>query len=139
MKKRSRSRNNPHRQFFRAPLLIFLPKKIIRVFREKYPKLELVLHEGTLEEVNEWLLTRVIDVGIIILPSEEMDTLSLAKDKMVVVLRDDHPLYIKPSISIKDLENEPLIVFKGGDMNLQLSICFIRLKQGFERNLLSRM
>jgi DNA-binding transcriptional LysR family regulator len=91
----------------------FLPK-IIRVLREKYPKLELVLHEGTLEEVNEWLLTRVIDVGIIILPSEEMDTLSLAKDKMVVVLRDDHPLYIKPSISIKDLENEPLIVFKGG-------------------------
>ena len=91
----------------------FLPK-IIRVFREKYPKLELVLHEGTLEEVNEWLLTRVIDVGIIILPSEEMDTLSLAKDQMVVVLRDDHPLYIKPSISIKDLENEPLIVFKGG-------------------------
>ncbi|WP_028403282.1 LysR family transcriptional regulator [Ectobacillus panaciterrae] len=91
----------------------FLPK-IISTFQRKYPKLELVLYEGTLEEVNEWLLSRVIDIGIVILPNKEMEIIPLAKDRMVVVLRDDHPLHNKSSVSIKDLENEPLIIFKGG-------------------------
>lgn len=91
----------------------FLPK-IFGALQQKYPKLELLLYEGTLEEVNEWLLSHVIDIGIVILPNEEMDVIPLVKNEMLVVLRDDHPLHSKASIAVKDLENEPLIIFKGG-------------------------
>ncbi|MBO1579536.1 LysR family transcriptional regulator [Bacillus sp. XF8] len=91
----------------------FLPK-MINIFREKYPNLELVLHEGTLKEVEEWLLSRVIDVGIVILQNKEMEIVPLTKGKMVVVLRDDHPLCKKTTITIKDLEDEPIIICKGG-------------------------
>lgn len=91
----------------------FLPK-MINIFREKYPNLELVLHEGTLKEVEEWLLSRVIDVGIVILPNKEMEIVPLTKGKMVIVLRDDHPLCKKTTITIQDLENEPIIICKGG-------------------------
>lgn len=91
----------------------FLPK-IFGTLQQKYPKLELLLYEGTLEEVNEWLLSHVIDIGIVILPNEEMDVIPLVKNEMLVVLRDDHPLHAKASIAVKDLENEPLIIFKGG-------------------------
>lgn len=90
----------------------FLPK-MINIFREKYPNLELVLYEGTLKEVEEWLLSRVIDVGIVILPNKEMEIVPLTKGEMVVVLRDDHPL-CEEAITINDLEGEPIILFKGG-------------------------
>jgi len=91
----------------------FLPK-MINIFREKYPNLELVLYEGTLKEVEELLLSRVIDVGIVILPNKEMEIVPLTKGEMVVVLRDDHPLCEKEAITISDLEGEPIILFKGG-------------------------
>ncbi|MCI0763990.1 LysR family transcriptional regulator [Bacillus sp. TL12] len=91
----------------------FLPK-MINIFREKYPNLELILYEGTLKEVEEWLLSRVIDVGIVILPNKEMEIVPLTKGKMVVVLRNDHPLSEKATITIQDLENEPIIICKGG-------------------------
>ncbi|MED1106898.1 LysR family transcriptional regulator [Bacillus paramycoides] len=91
----------------------FLPK-MINIFREKYPNLQLVLCEGALKEVEDWLLSRVIDIGIVILPNKDMEIVPVTKGKMVVVLRDDHPLCKESSITISDLENEPIILFKGG-------------------------
>lgn len=43
----------------------FVPK-IIRSITEKYPEIEIVLYEGSVAEVKEWLETRFIDVGFII-------------------------------------------------------------------------
>lgn len=91
----------------------FMPK-LISAFKQKYPKLELVPHEGTVNEVKEWLHTRMIDVGILLYPTEEMEYIHLKKDKMAVVLRDDHPLASHSAITLKDLDHEPMIVCDGG-------------------------
>ncbi|CKE78527.1 LysR family transcriptional regulator [Bacillus paranthracis] len=91
----------------------FLPK-MINHFKEKYPNLEVVLYEGTIKEVEDWLVSRVVDIGIVILPNKEMEIVPLTKGKMVVILREDHPLCKKDSITIRDLENEPIILCKGG-------------------------
>ena len=91
----------------------FLPK-MINHFKEKYPNLEVVLCEGTIKEVEDWLVSRVVDIGIVILPNKEMEIVPLTKGKMVVILREDHPLCKKDAITIRDLENEPIILCKGG-------------------------
>ncbi|MDA2781005.1 LysR family transcriptional regulator [Bacillus cereus group sp. Bc002] len=91
----------------------FLPK-MINHFKEKYPNLEVVLCEGTIKEVEDWLVSRVVDIGIVILPNKEMEIVPLTKGKMVVILREDHPLCKKEAITIRDLENEPIILCKGG-------------------------
>ncbi|MES5894668.1 MULTISPECIES: LysR family transcriptional regulator [Bacillus cereus group] len=91
----------------------FLPK-MINLFKEKYPNLEVVLCEGTIKEVEDWLVSRVVDIGIVILPNKDMEIVPLTKGKMVVILREDHPLCKKDSITISDLENEPIILCKGG-------------------------
>ncbi|MFE5388663.1 LysR family transcriptional regulator [Bacillus thuringiensis] len=91
----------------------FLPK-MINLFKEKYPKLEVVLCEGTIKEVEDWLVSRVIDIGIVILPNKDMEIVPLTKGKMVAILREDHSLCKKDSITISDLENEPIILCKGG-------------------------
>lgn len=91
----------------------FLPK-MINHFKEKYPNLEVVLCEGTIKEVEDWLVSRVVDIGIVILPNKEREIVPLTKGKMVVILREDHPLCKKNAVTIRDLENEPIILCKGG-------------------------
>lgn len=91
----------------------FVPK-ILSTFQQRYPKLELLLHEGTMDEINHWLAERMIDVGIVINPDKEMDFIPLTKKRMLAVLREDHPLADRASIRIEELENEPLIICKGG-------------------------
>ncbi|MCY8517189.1 LysR family transcriptional regulator [Bacillus atrophaeus] len=91
----------------------FMPK-LISVFKQKYPKLELILHEGTVDEVREWLQSRIIDAGILLFPARDMEYIPLKKDKMVVVLRDDHPLCSRSAITLNDLDQEPMVVCYGG-------------------------
>lgn len=91
----------------------FLPK-ILRVFGEKYPGLKFELYEGTIEEIKEWLSSRIIDVGWIIPPNEEFEVIPFLKDYLCLLIRDDHPLQNRPQIQITDLDNEPMILCKGG-------------------------
>ena len=61
----------------------FLPK-MINHFKEKYPSLEVVLCEGTIKEVEDWLISRVVDIGIVILPNKEMEIVPLTKGKWLL-------------------------------------------------------
>ncbi|MFC9774552.1 LysR family transcriptional regulator [Paenibacillus chitinolyticus] len=91
----------------------FLPK-ILRVIGEKYPGLTFELHEGTIDEIKKWLDSRMIDVGWIIPPINELETIPFFRDELCLLHRDDHPLQNRPTIHITDLDNEPMIVCKGG-------------------------
>ena len=53
-------------------------------FKEKYPNLEVVLCEGTIKEVEDWLVSRVIDIGIVILPNKDMEIVPLTKGKWLL-------------------------------------------------------
>ena len=57
---------------------------MINLFKEKYPKLEVVLCEGTIKEVEDWLVSRVIDIGIVILPNKDMEIVPLTKGKWLL-------------------------------------------------------
>ncbi|MEB4595855.1 LysR family transcriptional regulator [Bacillus amyloliquefaciens] len=98
---------------FPAASAYFIPK-LISVFKNRYPKLELVLHEGTADEVKEWLQSRMIDAGILLFPTEDMDYFLLKKDKMAAVMHKDHPLAARSTVTIKDLDGEPMVVCEGG-------------------------
>lgn len=69
----------------------FLPG-IIKVFKQKYPSLQLIVHEGTLDEIKSWLKSKAIDIGFIVLPSTSMDIVPIAKDEMVVLVPKTHAL-----------------------------------------------
>ncbi|MGE8207654.1 LysR family transcriptional regulator [Heyndrickxia sp. NPDC080065] len=92
----------------------FLPK-ILRAIEQKYPNLQFELYEGIMNQVEEWLVSRVIDVGIINSSNEELEMIPFYQDKMIAVLRDDHPLQKKAHIHINDLDQVPLIICKGGN------------------------
>ncbi len=86
--------------------------KILRVFRERCPEVELVLHELTTSQQLERFHHNQIDTGILYLPVEEssLNILSVLKEPLVIALPETHPLATQPQISILSLINEPFIL-----------------------------
>ncbi|AFC31088.1 LysR family transcriptional regulator [Paenibacillus mucilaginosus] len=91
----------------------FLPA-ILREMGEKHPGLKFELYEGSIAEIKLWLSSRRIDVGWIIPPTEEFETLPFLQDRLCLLIRDDHPLANRPLVHITDLGHEPMILCKGG-------------------------
>lgn len=97
-----------------ASASIHLLPKIISLFHSQYPNVDIRLFDGTYQEVREWLLSHVIDIGFSTFSHPELEFMSLTKDRMVVVLPEDHSLLKRSSIQLTDLANEPLIKTKSG-------------------------
>jgi DNA-binding transcriptional LysR family regulator len=91
----------------------FLPGTL-RLFRQRYPKVEIVLLEGTDQEVRAWIEARMVDIGVVTLPTEGVDVTPIAHDELLVVVPETHPLSKKSSIRIEPLAQEPLILSTGG-------------------------
>lgn len=90
---------------------------IIAAFKTRFPGVEVVLYEGSYEEVRNWLQLSVVDVGLVTEEMAEFDFVPLLQDKMVVFVPVDHPLNKHSQISIKDIDHEPFIMPKDcGDM-----------------------
>jgi len=98
---------------YRTACTRFIPK-IIRAMENQYPGLEIKLSEGSVDQVKEWLRSKCIDVGIIIPPDKDFDTVPLMKDQLIVLMHSSHPLYQKETIGIPDLQGEDLLIGKGG-------------------------
>lgn len=91
----------------------FIPK-IIRTMEDKYPGLEVKISEGSVDQVKEWLRSKSVDVGMIIPPVEDFDIVPLMKDQLIVIMHSSHPLYRKETIGIPDLQDEDIIIGRGG-------------------------
>ena len=98
---------------FRTACTRFIPK-IIRTMENQYPGLEIKISEGSVDQVKEWLRSKCIDVGIIIPPDKDLDTIPLMKDQLIVLMHSSHPLYQKETIGIPDLQGEDILIGKGG-------------------------
>lgn len=98
---------------YRTACTRFIPK-IIRTMETQYPGLEIKLSEGSVVQVKEWLRSKCIDVGIVIPPDKDLDTIPLMKDQLIVLMHSSHPLYQKETIGIPDLQGEDILIGKGG-------------------------
>lgn len=91
----------------------FLPP-IIQKIKQNYPNLIFDLHEGSANDVKEWVYTRKLEAGIVLLPAPELDVIPLFENDMVILLPDNHPLQQQTNITIQHLHGEDMILCKGG-------------------------
>lgn len=85
----------------------------MRRYAQRHPNVELVLLEGDEDEVREWLLAGAIDVAAVILPMPGTNTVTVARDDLVVVVPKNHPLAGRTDLSAADLLAEPFIFAEG--------------------------
>lgn len=72
------------------------------------------MFEGTDDEVREWIYTRAVDIGVVVLPADELETVSIAQDEFLAVVARNHRLAEQQQIHIRQLSHEPFIMSKAG-------------------------
>jgi len=78
---------------------------VLTAFQQHYPDVEVVLFEGTMQEVGEWIMSSIIDVGFVPLlttGSGGDDTL-ITTDELCVVVASGHRLHAQTAVTPKDL------------------------------------
>lgn len=86
--------------------------RLLRETRDEFPGIRCHLYSGTAEDVMDRLDKGLLDFGVLIQPVDisKYDHVRLPdRDTWGVVMRRDHPLTAKKTISPHDLDGEPLI------------------------------
>ncbi len=87
---------------------------IIAAFRRRHPGVEVVLLEGTDDEVQQWVLSGAIDVGVAETQLSGRVSLAIAEDSLVAVLPSAHSLQSLKTVRVAQIADDPFIMCKGG-------------------------
>ena len=87
---------------------------VLTHFQQQYPDIEVVLFEGTLQEVQEWIGASMIDVGFVHHPAKEVESTFITTDEMQVFVARGHRLHARTSVAASELREECLIMPRTG-------------------------
>ncbi|MGD8190767.1 LysR family transcriptional regulator [Brevibacillus ginsengisoli] len=96
---------------------------IIHTFQQAYPAIQLILAEGTYEEIEDWIQSGHIHVGFVTLPVTHLDVIPLIRDELAAILPATHPLGVEASVPIEKIVTSPFIMPNAG--------CQTLIKQAF--------
>ncbi|QBD77442.1 LysR family transcriptional regulator [Ktedonosporobacter rubrisoli] len=101
---------------------------VLTSFRTAYPDIEVVLFEGAMHEVGEWIEQSIIDIGFVVLPARGVESTLITTDEMNVLVPYGHRLYDRAAVTLDELYEEGFIMEK--------TQCMFRLMKrfGFELN-----
>lgn len=92
----------------------WLPQ-LIKGFKEKYPNVEFVFHQGDYTSIQEWIRIGTVDFGIVTPPAvRDMETKIVKDGEMLVILPENHPLAELDAIPLEKLADEPYILMEEG-------------------------
>jgi DNA-binding transcriptional LysR family regulator len=86
---------------------------VVRLYKERFPRVALDLREIPTAEQTEALLRGGIDVGLVQEPvtSEELRVETVLYEPLVAALPDEHLLVDKPQVALEDLAEAPFVFF----------------------------
>ena len=87
--------------------------KLIKAFSEKYPAVQFILYNETVDNVRDRLDKGLVDIGLLLEPIDvtKYDYVRLSQqDTWGLLVRDDHPLMGKESLVAEDVVPYPLIL-----------------------------
>ena len=90
-----------------------LPVPVAKL-RERYPKVNISLHQGAPDQVAQMLLQDVAEIGIAtesLAAYEDLVTLPCYEWQHVLVLPQEHPLAARSRLTLEDIAEHPLITY----------------------------
>lgn len=85
---------------------------VLTTFQKQYPAVEVVLFEGTMQEVGEWITNSVIDVGFALHPNDCLSSTLITTDELCVILPAGHRLRHQSAVTPDELSGEGFIMAK---------------------------
>ena len=85
---------------------------ILKAFRQRFPKVQLILHEMTTAEQVEALHNNRIQLGFIRPPLNDEDLIleTVLQESLVVALPEAHPLATQTQVSLVSLAEQPFVL-----------------------------
>jgi DNA-binding transcriptional LysR family regulator len=93
---------------------------LLEKFRRRYPGVEVHVTERADADIEQDLVERRVEIGVVRLPQPALDTLALATDELVAVLPEGHPLARKDAVPVRELAEYPLILTQAGSQDMVL-------------------
>jgi DNA-binding transcriptional LysR family regulator len=93
---------------------------VLTHFQQVYPDIEVILFEGTLQEVQEWIATGIIDIGFVFHEAKKVKSTPIAADALHVFVSEGHHLHTQATVTVNDLRKERLIMPKTGSAFLEM-------------------
>ena len=87
--------------------------KLIKEFSEKYPAVQFTLYNETVDNIKERLDKGLVDIDLLLEPVDvtKYDCVRLDRqDTWGLLMRDDHPLADKESLTVEDVASCPLLL-----------------------------
>jgi len=100
---------------FGSGILDVIPK-VLLAFRASHPNVQIALHTMTKKEQIEALRQHRISAGFnrMLAPLPDISSELVMIESIMVAVSESHPLAAKPAILLKELANQPLILFPSG-------------------------
>ncbi|MFM1814581.1 MAG: hypothetical protein RLZ98_1276 [Pseudomonadota bacterium] len=89
----------------------YLLPPIVQNLRQDYPDVEVKVHETSAREVGDLVSDRTVELALTIMGANrwDLDAEALFQESYVLVCPAGHPYATRPSVTWKDVSNEPLI------------------------------
>lgn len=91
---------------------------LLEKFRRRHPGVEVHVTERADPDIEQDLVERKVEIGVVRLPQPSLDTVALATDELMAVLPQDHPLARAATVSVHDLAEYPLILTQAGSQDM---------------------
>ncbi|MFS1513716.1 LysR family transcriptional regulator [Chengkuizengella sp. SCS-71B] len=98
-------------------LAIYYLPNILEKFKKSYPEIRVRIILDTEANIIHRVKVKEIDFGLILdvpYSSKEINTISIKKQNMVILMEGNHPLSNQSKLTIQDLDNEKLILTEEG-------------------------
>jgi DNA-binding transcriptional LysR family regulator len=101
----------------RSPSAAFLPL-IASLFKEAHPDIEITLRTDNSAALERMVLASEVEIGVISDPSSSplLAYEPCREEELIFCLSYDHPMAKRKSLTLAELANTPLIVFKKGGL-----------------------
>lgn len=99
----------------------FLPP-FIKSFKDMYPDVRFVLRQGEYSSIADWIKDGSVDFGFVNAEAVTgVETSVLYEECMMAVLPVGHNLADREYVTLKEIENEPLILLEEGNYSVPLT------------------
>ncbi|PKL76604.1 MAG: DNA-binding transcriptional regulator OxyR [Candidatus Melainabacteria bacterium HGW-Melainabacteria-1] len=106
----------------------YLLPRIVQPLKQRWPELELLLHEVQTAPMLHQLAAGELELGILALPvaADGLVTQALFEESFYLAVYPGHPLASQPQIQVADLHNETMLLLDDGHCFREqaLEICF---------------
>jgi DNA-binding transcriptional LysR family regulator len=86
----------------------------LRLLRAAHPDISVTLYEGTDPEVTAWVEAGIVEIGFTSRTQSGLAATPVMQDDYVVVVAPGHAFAAKPSIALKELDGQRMLLSGGG-------------------------